>query len=143
MRTEGAVLRQLSPGGDSPWRVLLKGSGDQFLQVSCPQLRQLVNFVLIVPPPTPPACQVGSQCVCQACCQQEATGTTSLVQSYFCNTLSVLSAADCSQVGQMKRRPTQSDLELAFINAKAAQSPLTSLVKGVRGIFDKGGDAKQ
>jgi hypothetical protein len=41
------------------------------------------------------------------------------------------------QVGQMKRRPTQSDLELAFINAKAAQSPLTSLVKGVRGIFDK------
>lgn len=41
------------------------------------------------------------------------------------------------QVGQMKRRPTGSDLELAFINAKAAQSPLTSLVKGVRGIFDK------
>jgi hypothetical protein len=37
----------------------------------------------------------------------------------------------------MKRRPTGSDLELAFINAKAAQSPLTSLVKGLRGIFDK------
>lgn len=48
----------------------------------------------------------------------------------------------------MKRRPTASDLELAFINAKAAQSPLTSLVRGVRGIFDKGtggssGEAKQ
>jgi hypothetical protein len=37
----------------------------------------------------------------------------------------------------MSRRPTPSDLELAFINAKAAQSPLTSLVKVVRGLFDK------
>ncbi|KAF6257364.1 hypothetical protein COO60DRAFT_1461188 [Scenedesmus sp. NREL 46B-D3] len=42
------------------------------------------------------------------------------------------------QVGQMKRRPSQSDLELAFMNARAASSPLTSLVKGVKGIMDKG-----
>lgn len=42
------------------------------------------------------------------------------------------------QVGQMKRRPSQSDLELAFMNARAASSPLTSLVKGVKGMLDKG-----
>jgi hypothetical protein len=38
----------------------------------------------------------------------------------------------------MKRRPSQSDLELAFMNARAASSPLTSLVKGVKGMLDKG-----
>lgn len=47
------------------------------------------------------------------------------------------------QVGQMSRRPTASDLELAFINAKAAQSPLTSLVKGVKGLFDKAAQQQQ
>lgn len=52
---------------------------------------------------------------------------------WHCVSLCVL----CVQVGQMSRRPTSSDLELAFINAKAAQSPLTSLVKGFRGLFDK------
>lgn len=43
----------------------------------------------------------------------------------------------------MSRRPTASDLELAFINAKAAQSPLTSLVKGVKGLFDKAAQQQQ
>jgi hypothetical protein len=38
----------------------------------------------------------------------------------------------------MKRRPSQSDLELTIMNARAAASPLTSLVKGVKGILDKG-----
>jgi hypothetical protein len=47
------------------------------------------------------------------------------------------------QVGALKRRPTPSDLELAFINAKAAQSPLTSLVKGVRGLLDSAAAAKK
>lgn len=41
------------------------------------------------------------------------------------------------QVGQMTRRPSESDLELAFMNARAASSPLTSLVKGVRGVLDR------
>ena len=40
------------------------------------------------------------------------------------------------QVGQMKRRPAQSDLEIAFMNASAASSPLTGAVKGARGLFD-------
>jgi hypothetical protein len=38
----------------------------------------------------------------------------------------------------MQRRPSQSDLELTIMNARAASSPLTSLVKGVRGMLDKG-----
>jgi hypothetical protein len=42
------------------------------------------------------------------------------------------------QVGQMKSRPSQSDLELVLLNAKAASSPLTSLVKGVKGMLDRG-----
>lgn len=51
-------------------------------------------------------------------------------------------ACDCAawmlQVGQMKTRPSQSDLELVLLNAKAANSPLTSLVKGVKGMLDRG-----
>ncbi|WIA23209.1 hypothetical protein OEZ86_010097 [Tetradesmus obliquus] len=45
---------------------------------------------------------------------------------------------DFVQVGQMKRRPSQSDLELVIMNARAASSPLTSLVKGVKGLMGKG-----
>jgi hypothetical protein len=41
------------------------------------------------------------------------------------------------QVGQMKTRPQQSDLELIFMNASAASSPLTSVVKGVKSLFSK------
>jgi hypothetical protein len=41
------------------------------------------------------------------------------------------------QVGQMKRRPTQSDLELAFMNASAAASPLTGAVKSAKSLFDR------
>eukprot|EP00775_Hariotina_reticulata_P010704 gene10704-10861_t len=43
-----------------------------------------------------------------------------------------------TKVGQMKTRPSQSDLELVLLNAKAASSPLTSLVKGVKGMLDRG-----
>lgn len=38
----------------------------------------------------------------------------------------------------MKKRPAQSDLELVLMNARAASSPLTSLVRGVKGMLDKG-----
>jgi hypothetical protein len=48
------------------------------------------------------------------------------------------------QVGQMKRRPTQSDLELAFMNASAAKSPLTGAVRSAKSLLDRvrggGGD---
>ncbi|GFH21087.1 DUF1995 domain-containing protein [Haematococcus lacustris] len=37
------------------------------------------------------------------------------------------------QVGQTRQRPSNTDLELAFINASAAASPLTNLVKAFRG----------
>lgn len=36
----------------------------------------------------------------------------------------------------MKRRPAQSDLEIAFMNASAAASPLTGAVKGAKSLFD-------
>ncbi|EFJ50051.1 hypothetical protein VOLCADRAFT_104003 [Volvox carteri f. nagariensis] len=39
------------------------------------------------------------------------------------------------QVGAMARRPTSSDLELAFINAAAASSPLTKTAKFLRGLI--------
>eukprot|EP00878_Enallax_costatus_P047266 GHUV01057731.1.p1 GENE.GHUV01057731.1~~GHUV01057731.1.p1 ORF type:complete len:288 (+),score=100.13 GHUV01057731.1:340-1203(+) len=42
------------------------------------------------------------------------------------------------QVGQMQKRPEPSDLELVLINARAAKSPLTSFVKGVKGMLDRG-----
>jgi hypothetical protein len=41
------------------------------------------------------------------------------------------------QIGQMKQRPQQSDLELIFMNASAASSPLTGMVKSLKGIFSK------
>ncbi|GIL93574.1 hypothetical protein Vretimale_19992 [Volvox reticuliferus] len=39
------------------------------------------------------------------------------------------------QVGAMTRRPTSGDLELAFINAAAASSPLTKTAKFLRGLI--------
>ncbi|KAG2445463.1 hypothetical protein HXX76_000081 [Chlamydomonas incerta] len=39
------------------------------------------------------------------------------------------------QVGAMPRRPTSSDLELAFLNASAASSPLTKTAKFIRGLI--------
>jgi hypothetical protein len=119
MRTEGAVLRQLSPPGSSSssqaadegglWRVLLKDNrSGHFMQVwrACSlrgfhtQLRASLRNRSTPPHPTP-------------------------------------------QVGQLRRRPSPSDLEVAFINAKAATSPLTSLVKGVRGLLDAATSKKQ
>jgi hypothetical protein len=41
------------------------------------------------------------------------------------------------QVGSMKRRPSQSDLELAFMNASAAASPLAGAARAARGLFDR------
>lgn len=37
----------------------------------------------------------------------------------------------------MKKRPTQSDLEIAFMNASAASSPLTGAVKSAKSLFDR------
>ncbi|KAG2482133.1 hypothetical protein HYH03_018919 [Edaphochlamys debaryana] len=45
------------------------------------------------------------------------------------------------QVGAMTRRPTPSDLELAFLNASAAASPLTKAAKFVKGLVP--GDKKK
>lgn len=42
----------------------------------------------------------------------------------------------------MGRRPTSEDLELAFINASAASSPLTKTAKFLKGLMPKGKDAK-
>ncbi|KIY97141.1 hypothetical protein MNEG_10820 [Monoraphidium neglectum] len=41
------------------------------------------------------------------------------------------------QVGQMKTRPKQSDLELAFMNASAASSPITGAVRSAKSILDR------
>lgn len=48
------------------------------------------------------------------------------------------------QVGQTKKRPSQEELEIIFMNASAAASPLTGAVKGARGLLDKlrGGGAQ-
>jgi hypothetical protein len=48
------------------------------------------------------------------------------------------------QIGQTKSRPTSDDLQLAFINASAAQSPLSAAARGVKGLFGGGnkGDKK-
>jgi len=51
--------------------------------------------------------------------------------------LMMTGAGDFVQIGQMKQRPEQNDLELIFMNASAASSPLTSIVKSVKGIFSK------
>ena len=90
--------------------------------------------------------QVGEFVDVQGVCTAAGIDSLSPRQSFALSPLSPQSTTNVTilpppsfvpQVGQMQRRPTASDLELAFINAKAAQSPLTSLVKGVRGIFDK------
>jgi hypothetical protein len=41
------------------------------------------------------------------------------------------------QVGRTKRRPTSDDLQLAFMNAAAAESPLTKTVKFFKGLTAK------
>jgi hypothetical protein len=41
------------------------------------------------------------------------------------------------QVGRTKRRPTSDDLQLAFMNAAAADSPLTKTVKFFKGLTAK------
>jgi len=46
------------------------------------------------------------------------------------------------QIGQMRRRPSPSDLELAFINANASASPLTKLAGGLRGVLGGVGKKK-
>lgn len=35
-------------------------------------------------------------------------------------------------IGQMQRRPTSEDLEVAFLNASAAESPITAGIKAVK-----------
>ena len=35
-------------------------------------------------------------------------------------------------IGQMQRRPTSEDLELAFLNASAVESPITAGIKAVK-----------
>jgi hypothetical protein len=40
-------------------------------------------------------------------------------------------------VGRTKRRPTSDDLQLAFMNASAAESPLTKTVKFFKGLAAK------
>lgn len=35
-------------------------------------------------------------------------------------------------IGQMQRRPSSEDLELAFLNASAAESPITAGIKAVK-----------
>jgi hypothetical protein len=37
----------------------------------------------------------------------------------------------------MKTRPKQSDLELAFMNASAASSPITGAVRSAKSILDR------
>lgn len=41
------------------------------------------------------------------------------------------------QVGQSRTRPGNEELELAFLNASAASSPLTAAARFVRGVVDK------
>eukprot|EP00877_Chromochloris_zofingiensis_P014443 jgi/Chrzof1/9252/UNPLg00219.t1 len=41
------------------------------------------------------------------------------------------------RVARTKHRPQQSDLELAFMNASASASPLTSAVKGFKSLLDR------
>jgi hypothetical protein len=42
------------------------------------------------------------------------------------------------QIGQSKTRPSSDDLQVAFINASAAQSPLSAAARGVKGLFGGG-----
>ncbi|KAF5841373.1 hypothetical protein DUNSADRAFT_13241 [Dunaliella salina] len=41
------------------------------------------------------------------------------------------------QIGQSLKRPDNDDLEATFINASAAQSPLTKAARAIRGVFSK------
>jgi hypothetical protein len=43
------------------------------------------------------------------------------------------------QIGQARARPSDDDIQAAFLNASAAASPLTKAVKAARGVFGKGG----
>lgn len=49
------------------------------------------------------------------------------------------SGGQLAQVGQTKTRPSPDDLQLAFMNAAAAESPLTRTVKFFRGLVNKPG----
>lgn len=166
MRTEGAVLRTLAPGSSasssSPWRVLLKDKrSDHFVQVGLDQEepppvlntevhtrshRQIMHSMLAVQWLVTAACAMhnpGPNSPAQRVTQhihldRGSAYTQPIAHHHQAPTVPCRPPpSPPPQVGQMQRRPTGSDLELAFINAKAAQSPLTSLVKGVRGIFDK------
>lgn len=37
-------------------------------------------------------------------------------------------------IGQMQHRPSSQDLEMAFLNASAAESPITAGIKAVKGL---------
>uniref|UniRef100_A0A7S3QRS9 Uncharacterized protein n=1 Tax=Dunaliella tertiolecta TaxID=3047 RepID=A0A7S3QRS9_DUNTE len=41
------------------------------------------------------------------------------------------------EIGQSLKRPDNDDLEATFINASAAQSPLTKAARAIRGVFSK------
>ena len=45
-------------------------------------------------------------------------------------------------IGKMQRRPTSQDLETAFYNASAAESPVTAGIKAVRRLVPSRKDAK-
>ena len=45
-------------------------------------------------------------------------------------------------IGKMQRRPTSQDLETAFYNASAAESPLTAGIRAVRQLVPSKKDAK-
>lgn len=45
-------------------------------------------------------------------------------------------------IGKMQRRPTSQDLETAFYNASAAESPLTAGIKAVRRLVPSSKDSK-
>ena len=45
-------------------------------------------------------------------------------------------------IGKMQRRPTSQDLETAFYNASAAESPLTASIKAVRKLVPSSKDSK-
>jgi len=47
------------------------------------------------------------------------------------------------QIGQARTRPSDDDIQAAFLNASAAASPLTKAVKAARGVFVFGGGKRE
>lgn len=142
------MLRWVRDGGSlaaAPWKILLQ-KGDKFLQVGDKGAQGRCLFPQCLESGPAKAQSSASNALSARCLTRLVAGSTRPPSHTTTGcpqpraVLTPLPSPPCSphppQVGQTKARPSQQELELAFLNASAASSPLTSAAKGFRSLVD-------